>query len=76
MVNEIIAGQAAEKTMNDAAVPIDQPVIQRFQCLVLELEMCLVFGFAERINGDVFNCAVFIDNEGKIRGTYHTNAVC
>jgi len=71
VVNEIIAGQAAEKKMNDVAVPIDHPVIWRFQCLALELEMCLVFGFAEWIKGDVFNCAVFIDNEGNIRGTYH-----
>ena len=33
--------------------------------------MCLAFSFAERIDDDVFNCAIFIDNNGKIRGKYH-----
>jgi predicted amidohydrolase len=33
--------------------------------------MSLVFGFAERIGSDVFNCAVFIDDAGTIRGKYH-----
>ena len=30
-----------------------------------------MFGFAERVDGDVFNCAVFIDHQGRIRGKYH-----
>lgn len=71
VVNEIIAGEAPEEKMNDVAVPIDHPIIQRFQQLADELEMCLVFGFAERIGDDVFNCAVFIDQNGKISGKYH-----
>ena len=71
VVNEIIAGEAPEEKMKDVAVPIDHPIIQRFQRLADELEMCLVFGFAERIGDDVFNCAVFIDHDGKIRGKYH-----
>ena len=71
VVNEIIAGKAPEKKMNEVAVPIGHPVIQRFQCLARELQMCLAFGFAERIKDDVFNCAVFIDHEGRIRGKYH-----
>jgi len=33
--------------------------------------MCLVFGFAERIKDEVFNCAVFIDDAGRIRGKHH-----
>ncbi len=57
--------------MNSVAVSIDHPVIQRFRRLADELEMCLVFGFAERIGDDVFNCAVFIDHDGEIRGKYH-----
>ncbi len=36
-----------------------------------ELDMCLVFGLAERIDEDVFNCAVFVDRDGQIRGKYH-----
>ncbi len=71
VVNEIIAGKAASERMHDVAIPIDHQVIRRFELLARELEMCLVFGFAERTEDDVFNCAVFIDHEGKIRGKYH-----
>lgn len=71
VVNEIIAGKAAEEKMNAVAIPLDHPVIGRFQKLARELEMCLVFGFAERINKDVFNCGVFIDHQGLISGKYH-----
>ncbi len=71
VVNEIIAGEAPVEKMKDVAVAIDDPVIQRFQRLAEELEMCLVFGFAERIGEDVFNAAVFIDHDGEICGKYH-----
>ena len=71
VVNEIIAGEVDEQTMYDVAMPIEHPVMQQFQQLARELEMCLVFGFAERIEDDVFNCAVFIDDSGAIRGKYH-----
>ncbi|MDP7274549.1 MAG: carbon-nitrogen hydrolase family protein, partial [Planctomycetaceae bacterium] len=39
--------------------------------LARRLNVCLVFGLAERIKGDVFNCAVFIDHRGRICGKYH-----
>lgn len=71
VVNEIIAGEEPADKMNSVAVTVDSPVIQRFQRLARELEMCLVFGFAERIGKDVFNCAVFIDHTGKVCGKYH-----
>lgn len=71
VVNEIIAGKFPAEKMKDVAVPIDDPVIQRFQRLAQELEMSLVFGLAERIGDDVYNSAVFIDPEGAIRGKYH-----
>jgi predicted amidohydrolase len=71
VVNEIIAGQAAAERMREVAVAIDGPVIRRFQQLAAELKMCLVFGFAERVEDDVFNCAVFIDHKGDIRGKQH-----
>ena len=71
IVNEIIAGQVDAERMKDVAVSIDDPVIQRFQRLAVELQMCLVFGFAERIHEDVFNCAVFIDHDGQVCGKYH-----
>ena len=71
VVNEIIAGKVPADRMKDVALPIDGPMIGRFQKLAIELDMCLVFGFAERIADDVFNCAVFIDSAGEIRGKYH-----
>jgi N-carbamoylputrescine amidase len=71
VVNEIIAGREKPERMRDVALPLDHAVIARFQKLARELEICLAFGFAERIGDDVFNCAVFIDHEGKIRGKYH-----
>ncbi len=71
VVNEIIAGDVSADEILEVAITIDGPVIQRYKNLARELEMCLVFGFAERIGEDVFNCAVFIDFHGKIRGKYH-----
>ena len=71
VVNEIISGQAAAEEMRRVAVSIDSPTIKRFRKLARELKMCLVFGFAERISEDVFNCAVFIDHDGEVCGRYH-----
>jgi predicted amidohydrolase len=71
VVNEIIAGKATRESMNDLAVEIDSPIIHRFQKLARKLDLCLVFGLAERIGKDVFNCAVYIDNSGKIAGKQH-----
>lgn len=71
IVNEIIAGEVAPEAMKQVAVPIDGPLMKRFQGLAAELEMCLVFGFAELLGDDVFNAAVFIDQKGTIRGKYH-----
>jgi predicted amidohydrolase len=71
VVNEIIAGEFPAEKMKDVAVPIDDPVIQRFQDLAKELEMSLVFGLAERVGDDVYNSAVFVDPEGQIRGKHH-----
>ena len=36
-----------------------------------ELNMCLVFGFAEGVGDDVFNCAVGIDRTGRTCGKHH-----
>ena len=71
VVNEIIAGDEPAARMHDVALPIDSPVIQRFRNLARELDICLVFGFAERVDNDVFNCALFIDHQGEICGKYH-----
>ena len=71
VVMDIIDGKSSAKKMNDVAVSLDHPVIQRFRALARELRMCLVFGFAERIGDNVFNSAVFIDDRGAIRGKQH-----
>jgi len=71
VVNQIIAGEFPAERMNEVAVTIDHPVIHRFCRLARELEICLAFGFAERIDDDVYNCAVFIDHEGNICGKHH-----
>ena len=71
VVNRIIAGEAAAQEMKRVAVTMDSPTIKRFRRLASELKMCLAFGFAERIADDVFNCAVFIDHDGRICGRYH-----
>ena len=71
VVNHIIAGNFPAEKMSEVAIPLDHPIIERFQRLALELEMSLVFGLAERIGDDVYNCAIFIDHQGLIRGKYH-----
>jgi len=71
VVNEIITGSARVEQMNQVAISINGKVMKRFQELAKELNMCLAFGFAERIGGEVYNCAVFIDFNGKICGKYH-----
>ena len=71
VVNEIIAKQAEAQRMHDVALTIDSPMILGFCDLAAELQICLVFGFAEKIGNDVFNCALFIDATGRICGKYH-----
>lgn len=71
IVNEILAGEFKPDQMREVAVGIESTTIRRFQDLARELEMCLVFGFAELVGQDVFNTAVFIDQTGVVRGKYH-----
>ena len=71
VVMPIIEGAEPAERMDEAAVSLRGPEIGRFRALAGELGICLAFGLAERIGGDVYNCAVFIDAAGEIRGTYH-----
>lgn len=71
VVNVLLAGEEPVAKMREVAVPIDGPLIRRFQALARSLDLCLVFGFAESVGADVFNTAVFIDGQGAIRGKYH-----
>jgi predicted amidohydrolase len=71
VVNDMLAGKIPVDRMSDVALPIDHPQIRRFQGIARDLRICLVFGFAKKVEGDVFNTAIFIDDEGRIRGQYH-----
>ena len=71
VVMDVIEHPEKAPAMLDIAEPLDGPYIRRFQALAQELRTCLCFGFAERIDDDVYNSAIFIDQEGAIRGRYH-----
>ena len=71
VVMELINGEEPEERMRDVAVATRGPVVGRFRSLARELGVCLAFGLAERIGDDVYNCAVFIDHRGCLRGKYH-----
>lgn len=70
-VMDVLEGRRTPGELLDIAEPIDGPYIKRFQELAKELKTCLSFGFAERVGDNVYNTALFIDNEGQIRGKYH-----
>ena len=71
VVDEIIAGQAPAERMDEVALTMRSPLIRRFRDLAASREICLAFGLAERCDDGVFNCAVFIDHKGRVRGKYH-----
>ena len=70
VVMPIIEGAAPAERMRKAAVSIRGPEVERFRGLATELGMCLAFGVAERRGGDVYNCALYLDADGRIRGKY------
>lgn len=71
VVMEVIEGRASAEDLLAVAEPIDGPYVRRFQKLARQLGTCLAFGFAELVDGEAFNCALFLDQEGEIRGRYH-----
>jgi predicted amidohydrolase len=71
LVNEIIAGDLDAEAMRAVAITMGHPILREFQALADELDLCIVFGFAERVGDDVFNTAVFMDDRGTVRGKYH-----
>lgn len=70
VVGDVIENPDLAEAMVEIAEPIDGPYIRRFQDLAKELRTCICFGFAERVDGDVYNAAIFIDHEGEIRGKH------
>lgn len=71
IVNDILDGDIAPEQMDDVALTMQSKVMQRFRALARELNMCLVFGLAERLDDGVYNCAVFLDQKGRLCGKYH-----
>ena len=71
VVDQVIHQPELAPRMMELAEPIDGPYVQRFRRLARELEMCLVFGFAERLPDGAYNCAIFIDQRGRICGKHH-----
>ncbi|MBM4075461.1 MAG: carbon-nitrogen hydrolase family protein, partial [Planctomycetes bacterium] len=71
IINQVLSEEIPVEKMREVAITIDDPLIRRFQNLAKELDMCLVFGFAERVESDVYNTAIFIDGQGTICGKYH-----
>ena len=71
VVMDVLEGRRTVEELLEIAEPIDGPYILRFRRLAAELDTCLCFGFAERIDKDVFNAAIFIDSKGDILGKYH-----
>ena len=71
VVMDVIYHPEKAAAMLEIAEPIDGPHIRRFQQLAKSLKTCLCFGFAERLGDDVYNCGVFIDDNGEICGKYH-----
>ena len=71
VVMDLIEGRVPPARMREVALTLNGPEIGRFKSLARELGICLAFGLAERIGKDVYNCAVFIDRAGRLRGKYH-----
>ena len=71
VVMDVIEGRRRPEEIYDVAEPMDGPYIARFRQLARSLKTCLAFGFAELIGDEVYNAAIFIDDKGEIRGTYH-----
>ena len=71
VVMDVVQKRRTAEEMLAISESIDGPYIQRFQKLAKQLKICLCFGFAERIDQEIYNSAVFIDPDGQICGKYH-----
>lgn len=71
IVDDIINEKISPKEMQRVSLTMRSKTIQRFRELARSLNMCLVFGLAERVVDEVYNCAIFLDQKGRLRGKYH-----
>jgi len=70
VVYDVIEGRRSPDAMLEIAEPLDGPHVAHFRQLARELRVCLCFGFAERVDGEIYNTVVFIDHAGELCGTY------
>ena len=70
VVYDVIEGRRAADEMLEIAEPLAGPFVSHFRQLAASLDICLCFGFAERVGNDVYNTVIFIDSAGEICGTY------
>lgn len=71
VVADVFEGRVPAAELLSIAEPIDGPYVRRFQELARRLNTCLCFGFAELVGSEVYNSALFLDDNGDIRGRYH-----
>ncbi len=71
VVSDILKGIQPAQRMAEVSITTRSSQIGRFRSLARELGICLAFGFVERIGEELFNCAIFIDQDGKTRGKQH-----
>ncbi len=71
VVSDILKGIQPAERMREVSLTVRSSGIERFRRLARELGICLAFGFIERIGEELFNCAIFIDHDGKISGKQH-----
>lgn len=70
VVMEVVRDPSKAEAMHALAEPLDGPYIQRFQSVARSLKRNICFGFAERRDDGIYNCAAFIGSDGELCGTY------
>ena len=70
VVMDAIEDPQKREAMFEIAEPMEGSTIVRFRSLAAELRKSLCFGFAERVDDEIFNCAIFIGPAGEICGKY------
>lgn len=71
VISDVIWHRERVEAFYDIAEPLDGKYIKYFQSLAKKLKTCFCFGFARRVNDEIFNSAIFIDYDGKICGVYN-----
>ncbi|MDA4121811.1 MAG: carbon-nitrogen hydrolase family protein [Thaumarchaeota archaeon] len=70
VMEAIKSPKRAEKMLAISEQP-EGPHNLRFGQLAKDLGMCICLGLSERVGGDVYNAALFIDDQGRIRGRHY-----